>query len=480
MIMKLFFLSSVLVTIASAAEEDHVLQLHGSGTTNPSKCYWSIMESLTEQAGVPIHMSYRAVGSTTGIEEFAAQFLPGVNLQNRFGSGDLPLTREVYGAINGVKGNPGTDKLFIHLPVVAGAVSFFHSVPGATDLKLTSCILSQIYTQTITSWGDSQITALNPGLSAEAKETVITVARRIKGSSSTESATKYLHEGCDDPDQKLPIELVGALPPWPENAQNMVGCAGSSGVTACVKGKAGTIGYIDSGHGLSANLEEVRLFIEESGEFKTSQESSVEAAITRDRFPESPDDDFSDVSFLNAAGENTWPIVQMTYLYVRKELPDYIESHEEQTLLIAFLRALYEDTYIKRCEIEFGFTLMTGNPEVKAFAEEAIDILSSSVNINATDWFFETDTAAIFGAEPYVFSVKRRQIADVKLDGLAVTVAALEEQLSTAGSDGNGNGNFFTEQDRTQLKAALVLSSLSFVFWMFWIGAYIYRFVKGS
>jgi hypothetical protein len=35
----------------------------------------------------------------------------------------------------------------------------------------------------------------------------------------------------------------------------------------------------------------------------------------------------------------------------------------------------------------------------------------------------------------------------------------------------------FTNQDETQIKAALVLSCLSFVFWCMWIGVYVMRYV---
>lgn len=171
----------------SAQVEEHVLQLHGSGTTNPSKCFWSIMESLTEQASIPVRMSYRGVGSSIGIAEFAEQFnaSSSAKLLNLFASGDIPISAETYAEING-----NSSKKFVHLPVVAGAVSFFHSVPGTPDLNLTACILSQIYTQQITSWGDDQITEINPGMSEEVKVLSITAARRAEGSSSTDSATK--------------------------------------------------------------------------------------------------------------------------------------------------------------------------------------------------------------------------------------------------------------------------------------------------
>ena len=77
-----------------------------------------------------------------------------------------------------------------HLPVLIGAISFFHSVPDVVDLKLNACVLSQIYQLKITSWGDDQIVALNPNLSSTARDTKIIVARRKEGSSSTYSSAE--------------------------------------------------------------------------------------------------------------------------------------------------------------------------------------------------------------------------------------------------------------------------------------------------
>jgi ABC-type phosphate transport system substrate-binding protein len=77
---------------------------------------------------------------------------------------------------------------FVHLPVVAGVVSFFHS--DTPDLNLTACVLAQICTLTIVSWGDKQIVKLNPNLSPSVVSLPITAACRRDGSSSTDSSTK--------------------------------------------------------------------------------------------------------------------------------------------------------------------------------------------------------------------------------------------------------------------------------------------------
>ena len=67
-------------------------QLHGSGTTNPSKFVWEVLDLLASRAKNPLSLSYRAVGSTTGQIEFTgdddSSFLP----YNHFGK-ELALSR---------------------------------------------------------------------------------------------------------------------------------------------------------------------------------------------------------------------------------------------------------------------------------------------------------------------------------------------------------------------------------------------------
>ena len=40
------------------------LELHGSGTTNPSKFFWKVMDLMEERSRTPVTMTYRAVGTS--------------------------------------------------------------------------------------------------------------------------------------------------------------------------------------------------------------------------------------------------------------------------------------------------------------------------------------------------------------------------------------------------------------------------------
>ena len=172
-------------------------------------------------------MTYRGVGSSTG----QAEFLGNVTFpDNDFASGDIPISEEDYAQF--------PSGSIIHLPIVFGAISFFHSVPtGETKLNLTPCVLAKIFKRDITSWTDSEIIELNPDLSLSG-ESPITVGRRVEGSSSTASITAYLNTACPE---EWPETLVGSTIEWDAGTKE---CEGSGGMTNCLRDVAGTIGYI--------------------------------------------------------------------------------------------------------------------------------------------------------------------------------------------------------------------------------------------
>lgn len=63
--------------------------------------------------------------------------------------------------------------------------------------------------------------------------------------------------------------MVGSKITWDEDT---MGCEGSGGMTNCIRDNAGTIGYIDSGHGHSENLVEIELK-NKDGQFLSSKQA---------------------------------------------------------------------------------------------------------------------------------------------------------------------------------------------------------------
>ena len=186
---------SLFLTLPFATSEE-IYSIHGSGTTNPSKCFWNIMSKIQDRSHAFTRLTYRAVGSGTGQTEFMGT--GGTNglpvPANDFGSGDIPLSQDDYDELT-----VGGESTVVHLPFVVSGVSFFHSVPnvpqGKGGLNLTSCLLAQIFNGDIIAWEDDRIVEKNPKLPGmlglmNGDSLPITVAHRWEGSSSTESITE--------------------------------------------------------------------------------------------------------------------------------------------------------------------------------------------------------------------------------------------------------------------------------------------------
>jgi len=209
------FLASIFSALVAA--QGDVITIHGSGTTNPSKCIWHIMSLFEERSLVTTRLTYRAVGSTTGQKEFLGKENTGeetvagglVTIDNHvphnyFGAGDIPIKKEDYDALNDqVEAQDGMDasnggKHFVHLPFAMSSVSFFHNIPGVPDgkdgIKLDACDLARIYNGKVQKWNSDE------GILSKQNDAVkeilmnltddIFVSRRVEGSSSTKSITQ--------------------------------------------------------------------------------------------------------------------------------------------------------------------------------------------------------------------------------------------------------------------------------------------------
>lgn len=324
--------------------------------------------------------------------------------------------------------------------------------------------------------------AENPGLTLPSPYP-IRVAHRVAGSSSTASITEYLNQVCPE---EWPADLVGSIIEWP--SEGTVGCEGSGGMTECITSTPGTIGYIDSGHGHAEGLQEIELLNADSNYISSKEAAAaggIMAAADNAELPSTLDGNFADVNLLNRPGPNTWPIAAVSYIYVRQDLT-FIENPASQTLLKAFLKAVYTDEYITQCEEEFGFVRVAGELRSKALA--AIDALT--ITPGAPEWIFEFNTETRIGQGDYVISVKRDSYSEIEQGDMLDRIATLEAKTNlleleieelhqemdgvSHSHDGGAmvtGSNAFQiasekeEKQDTQLMAALVMSSISFAFW---------------
>ena len=173
------------MTAVEATETDQsqvkIIQIHGSGTTNPSKLFRWAMDKLEERAGSPVRLTYRSVGSGTGKADWA----------DHTNGGDPDFASTDFGL------EPDTTKPFLQIPFQIGAVSVFVNLPGVKtgDIKLSACTVAKIFNGDITSWDDAAIKA-DSGLTLPAQ--TIKVVYRTNGSSSTQGIKGYMQAGCSD------------------------------------------------------------------------------------------------------------------------------------------------------------------------------------------------------------------------------------------------------------------------------------------
>lgn len=465
-----------LAMVASVLGND--IEIHGSGTTNPSKCYWHIMDAIKDRLRVPVRMTYRAVGSGVGQKEFMGE-APEFMQINHFGSGDIPLSTENYNLITG--GDDPSEML--HLPVVLGAITYFHSIPGvpsgAGGLNMTSCLLARIFSRDIKDWLHEDITKGNPNLADMIgdKDSKITVIRRKKGSSSTASITKYMNAGCSG---EWKSDMVGKDPQnW---HSDLIPCEGSGGVTKCIKENAGAIGYIDSGHGLAQGLAEIELKNADDIYVNTATAKNGgigDAAANAVGLPSGPDGDWGKIDLINQKGPDTWPVTALSYIYVRKDWTKLGLTFEQQGLLFAFLKSLYREEYIEVCEEEFGFVAASSNMKLKKLASDGLDMIVGATEngVSFKDLFtFEQDTQEYIGQDNYVISQKRRSYAEYQRSQLQLQVDQIADVQKVFDADVSDMSRMMSENPKqlensneTQVMAALIMSGVSLVLWFLFV-----------
>ena len=179
----------------------------------------------------------------------------------------------------------------------------------------------------------------------------------------------------------------------------------------------------------------------------------------------------------------------MTYIYVKKDLT-FIEDPASQTLLKAFLKAVYSDEYITQCEEEFGFVRIGG--ELRDQALKSIDEIITTDG--APEWSFETDTEKNVGQADYVISKKRQSYSEIEQDKLVeqmnkmslridelqaenksmkgtlasdpTATAAAPVKTATKETSTNSFESFVNEDEDEQVKIALIMSSVSIALWI--------------
>lgn len=182
-------------------------------------------------------------------------------------------------------------------------------------------------------------------------------------------------------------------------------------------------------------------------------------------------------------GRKTFPIVLMSYIYVRTDISLFMQDVHDRGLLKLFLESLYMNEYIGKCN-QLAFTAVPKS--IKDTAEEGIqqhikwNFVTADNPSGKNPWAFEVGTVKYFGTGDYVISSKRQSYQGVVLNDVLAMEQAEQEKLDELNELGYEIIDF-TSINADHIRAALVLSALSFTLWMcafvFWV---VNRFLCGG
>ena len=243
-----------------------------------------------------VNINYQSIGSGGGIKQFTAKTVD-------FGATDAPLSQ------NESQNAPGA----VHIPETIGSVAVAYNIPSIPDkgLKLSGEVLGDIFLGKITKWNDPKIQDLNKDKTLPGDD--IVVVHRSDGSGTTFVWTDYLSSV--SPAWKEQIGK-GKSVEWPAG----IGAPGNEGVANAIKGSPNTIGYVELSYALTTDTP-VAFIQNKEGNFVEPSLNSTAAAVQSGvaSLPKG-DADWSNVTFVNAGGADSYPIASLSYLLLYKDM----------------------------------------------------------------------------------------------------------------------------------------------------------------
>jgi phosphate transport system substrate-binding protein len=205
-----------------------------------------------------------------------------------------------------VAANPG----ILNIPIAVSAQAINYNLPGITNLKLSGSVLAQIYQGTITTWNDTQIAALNPGVTLPS--TSIVPVRRSDSSGDTFIFTSFLSATSTSWSSG---PSFGTTVSWPTVSSEQTASGNPAMVDAC-HSTPGCVAYIGASVESSAlvdGLGEAELE-NASGSFVQPTQTTIEAAVAAGaaKVPSS-----LAASLIYESGTQSYPIVNFEYLIIK-------------------------------------------------------------------------------------------------------------------------------------------------------------------
>lgn len=268
--------------------------LQGAGATFPAPLYKKWIGVFTAQ-NPDVGVEYKDVGSGEGVQRFLAQTVD-------FGASDAAMTDEQMARVaNGAR----------LVPATAGMVVLAYNLPGVRGaLKLSREVYADIFLRKIVKWNDPRIQALNPDLKLPNRSLVI--AARQDRSGTTFALANHLN--AISPEwQRGPG--VGYAIDWSGRAML---ARGNEGVAGLVKLSEGALGYMEYGFAERLRLPMAQLQ-NKAGRYVAPSGGSGQAALASG-VRQMPDN--LRLYLPDPEGEDSYPIVSLTWLLLYERYPD--------------------------------------------------------------------------------------------------------------------------------------------------------------
>jgi phosphate transport system substrate-binding protein len=194
--------------------------LNGSGSTFQTNFQQAAISAF-KSVDSGITVNYGGGGSGKGRTDLSGGVV-------QFAGSDSPIPASEKANFNGKK--------VLYFPVIIGPITMSYNLSGVTNLKLTPTVIADIFQGKITSWNNSAIKTINPGVSLPS--TAITIAVRSDSSGTTQNFSLFLEKAAGS-DWTLGSSSTIK---WPSAAH---AAQGNSGVAQVIKSTPGAIGYVD-------------------------------------------------------------------------------------------------------------------------------------------------------------------------------------------------------------------------------------------
>ena len=248
--------------------------LNGAGATFPAPIYQRWLNNYGSATGNRVN--YQSVGSGAGIRQFIA------------GTVDFAASDEPISSKDASKVKRGV----VQIPMVGGTIAIAYNKPGC-NLKLTQKQVVDVFNGKINNWKQLNC-ASGP----------ITVVHRSDGSGTTFAFTNTLHEFSPSWNSGFAKSVN-----WPTG----IGAKGNEGVSALIKQKAGTLGYVSYTF-VKGNRLQAAAVQNKAGKFVLPNANSGSAALNQIQVNpvtlagEDP----------NPAGARSYPISTLTWILAYK------------------------------------------------------------------------------------------------------------------------------------------------------------------